>query len=203
MNKSCKVFSVICCIVFILLGTVFYMPAAAKNPIVTMQTQCGEITLEIYLDRAPVSAGNFMRYVRENRFVGAVFYRVVRSDNQPDNPVKIAVIQGGLQDEIANQSLPPISHETTEQTQIRHLDGVISYARGNPGTASSEFFICVGDQPELDFGGKRNPDGQGFAAFGKVIAGMETVRRIHQASAVKQALTPVIKISAIKEVKQK
>jgi peptidyl-prolyl cis-trans isomerase A (cyclophilin A) len=74
--------------------------------------------------------------------------------------------------------LPPIQQETTAQTGLKHLDGTISMARLEPGSATSEFFICVGDQPELDFGGKRYADGQGFAAFGRVTQGMEVVRAI-------------------------
>ena len=167
----------------------------AANPKVMIRTGLGDITLELYVDKAPITAGNFLKYVRENRLQGAAFYRVVRGDNQPHNKVKIAVIQGGLMDDIPGQSLPAIAHETTTETGILHKDGVISMARLGPGTATSEFFICVGDQPELDFGGKRNPDGQGFAAFGRVIKGMEIVRRIQQQPDKKQYLDPVIKIT--------
>jgi peptidyl-prolyl cis-trans isomerase A (cyclophilin A) len=70
-------------------------------------------------------------------------------------------------------------------------------ARDGPDTATSEFFICVGDQKELDFGGRRNPDGQGFAAFGKVIDGMDVVRRIHDAPEASQRLTPPVAILRI------
>ena len=96
--------------------------------------------------------------------------------------------------------LPPIPHETTQQTGLRHADGTLSMARNEPGTASSEFFICVGDQPELDFGGKRNPDGAGFAAFGKVLAGLDVVRKIHQSPAREQAHEPSIAIIGSKLV---
>ena len=97
------------------------------------------------------------------------FTAIVRSDNQPGDSIRIAVIQGGLYEDDHPAMLPPIAHETTRQTGILHKNGVISMARGHPGTATSEFFICVGDQPALDYNGKRNPDKQGFAAFGKVI----------------------------------
>jgi peptidyl-prolyl cis-trans isomerase A (cyclophilin A) len=101
----------------------------------------------------------------------------VRADNDRGTP-KIAVIQGGLLDEA--KTLPPIAHETTRDTGITHLDGTLSLARGAPGTGGgAAFFICVGDQPALDFGAKRNPDGQGFAAFGRVVRGMDVVRKIH------------------------
>ena len=94
--------------------------------------------------------------------------------------VKIEVIQGGLELESTDLPFEAIRHESTQITGIKHLDGVISMARGGPGTAASEFFICINDQPELDFGGQRNPDEQGFAAFGKVVDGMEVVRRIQE-----------------------
>jgi peptidyl-prolyl cis-trans isomerase A (cyclophilin A) len=162
-----------------------------------METELGEITVEVYPDKAPVTAGNFLTYVDENRFEGAVFYRIVRPDNQPGDSIRIAVIQGGLYEEDHPAILPPISHETTEETGILHKDGVISMARWHPGTATSEFFICVGDQPELDFNGKRNPDSQGFAAFGRIIDGMDVVKRIHQLPAEGQYLEPPIQILKI------
>ena len=124
-----------------------------------------------------------------------MFYRVVTQSNQPQNDIKIEVIQGGLITE--EKMYEPIAHETTEETGIPHKDGVISMARNEPGTATSEFFICVGDQPELDFGGKRNPDGQGFAAFGKVIEGMEVVRKIQQQPETDQMLTHQVLIKSI------
>jgi len=152
------------------------------NPIrqckVLIRTEMGEIEVEIYPDQAPLTVSNFLSLVEGGVYTNAIFYRVVRMDNQPQSKEKIEVIQGGLfQDSLVNQ-YTSIEHETTEDTRIKHTDGVISMARNMPGTASTEFFICIGDQPSLDFGGKRNPDGQGFAAFGKVINGMEVVRAI-------------------------
>jgi len=164
---------------------------------VLIQTELGDITVEIYEKKAPITASNFLKYIDENLFIGASFYRVVRMDNQPDKDVKIEVIQGGLGFSDNEKRLPPIEHETTDITGILHKDGVISMARNEPGTASSEFFICVGDQPELDFEGKRNPDGQGFAAFGKVIDGMNVVREIQSKHAEGQLLNPQIKINKI------
>ena len=163
-------------------------------PRILMETEMGEITLEVYPDKAQVTASNFLTYIDENRFEGAVFYRVVRSDNQPGDSIRIAVIQGGLYEDDHPAMLPPIAHETTQQTGILHKDGVISMARWHPGTATSEFFICVGDQPELDYKGRRNPDEQGFAAFGKVIAGMDVVIKIHQLPVEGQYLDPTVKI---------
>jgi peptidyl-prolyl cis-trans isomerase A (cyclophilin A) len=148
-----------------------------------------------------VTAANFVRYVEEDRFGGAHFYRVVRPDNQPDNAVKIEVIQGGLEEDSQERGLPPIPHETTTQTGIRHKDGTLSMARLQPGSASSEFFICINAQPALDFGGNRNPDGQGFAAFGRVTRGMEVVRTIQAGAADKQMLRKPVKILAITKIR--
>ncbi len=154
--------------------------SCSSNPRVTISTGLGDIIVEIFEESAPITATNFLRYVDGGLFDGGSFYRVVRMDNQPDNGVKIEVIQGGRRGLPRSDGLPAIEHETTATTAILHLDGVISMARSSPGTASSEFFICIGDQPELDFGGRRNPDGQGFAAFGKVVRGMDVVREIQQ-----------------------
>lgn len=155
-----------------------------------MVTELGEIRLELYPSRAPLTVANFLRYVDEGRYEGACFYRAVRADNQPQSPVKIEVVQGGLgMDEHPNK-LEPIPHEDTDRTGLRHLDGTISMSRLEPGSSNSEFFICTGNQPELDFGGRRNPDGQGFAAFGKVRSGMEAVRAI-QAQATGGGMPPV------------
>ncbi len=170
------------------------------NPRVLMSTELGDIIIEVYVDKAPITAANFLRYVDENRFKKASFYRVVRLDNQPDNDIKIEVIQGGIGFIESDSRLPAISHETTDKTGIEHKDGIISMARREPGTASSEFFICIGDQPELDFGGKRNPDGQGFAAFGRVIQGMDVVRTIQQQPTDNQMLISPIKIIEITRV---
>jgi peptidyl-prolyl cis-trans isomerase A (cyclophilin A) len=147
---------------------------------VVMTTTLGSIEIEVYSDRAPVSAANFLRYVDGGHLDGATFYRVVSPENDNGRPV-ISVIQGGIGD--ASAPFAPIEHETTEQTGLRHVDGTISMARGAVGTATGDFFVCIGDQPALDFGAMRNPDGQGFAAFGRVVAGMDVVRAIHGAPA--------------------
>jgi peptidyl-prolyl cis-trans isomerase A (cyclophilin A) len=173
---------------------------ANETPRVLIKTELGDITVDIYEKDAPVTAANFLKYVDNNLFEGATFYRVVTVDNQPNNDVKIEVIQGGLASGESEKGFPPIEHETTVKTGIEHKDGVISMARNEPGSASSEIFICINDQPELDFGGKRNPDGQGFAAFGLVIEGMDVVRKIQQQPAEGQMLNPQIKIYSVNRI---
>ena len=113
-------------------------------------------------------------------------------DNQPNDSVKIQVVQGGMARERRSQGFPPIPLERTSVTGLRHVDGTLSMARSGPDTGTNQFSIMVGDQFELDFGGKRNPDGQGFAAFGRVTKGMDIVRKIQEQPANGQTLvTPV------------
>lgn len=183
-------------LVFIVL--VSFMSLKGQNVKVEIKTELGSIIAELYSDKAPISCANFIKYIENNKFEAANFYRVVRMDNQPNNDIKIEVIQGGLGFDVEESPYPPISHETTEQTGILHLNGTLSMARAEPGTASSEIFICIGDQPELDFGGKRNPDGQGFAAFGKVTNGMDIAKKIQNLPDEGQMLKEIIKISSIK-----
>ena len=171
---------------------------AQQLPKVEIRTKFGVITAELDTIRAPLTAKNFLMHVEKGTYSDAVFYRTVRLDNQPNNDVQIEVIQGGLFDDDRIDEIPPIAHETTEMTGIKHRDGTLSMARTAPGTASSEFFICVGDQPELDFEGTRNPDGQGFAAFGRVVSGMDVVRRIQQKKDTTQYLVEPVGIELMK-----
>ena len=177
----------------------FLMVSCARETIIpiSIETEVGPIQLELYPDGAPITVSNFLRYVDENRYNDFHFYRVVHMENQPDNDVKIEVIQGGLGFDKHPMELPAIIHETTNKTGIRHLNGTLSMARMEPGTASSEIFLCINDQPELDYSGKRNPDGQGFAAFGKVISGMDLIRKIQLLPETKQMLDKVVKVNSI------
>jgi peptidyl-prolyl cis-trans isomerase A (cyclophilin A) len=171
---------------------------SAQYPRVWIKTELGDIAVEIYADRAPITAANFLRYVDAKLYDGSVFHRIVTMDNQPNNLIKIEVIQGGLLGK--EKDFPPIPLERTSVTGLKHLDGTISMARTEPDSATSSFFFCINDQPELDFGGKRNPDGQGFAAFGKVLSGMDVVRKIQQQPADGQTLKPPIKIISVARI---
>ncbi|MET3666319.1 peptidylprolyl isomerase [Caulobacter sp. 1776] len=157
---------------------------------VRMVTEKGTIVLALYPDRAPVTVANFLAYADKGLMRGGTFYRTVSPKND-NNPAVISVIQGGLGD--GGPQLPAIVHETTRLTGLKHQDGTLSMARGAPGSATSEFFICLGANTALDFGGARNPDGQGFAAFGKVIEGMDVVRAIHDAPTRANADDPYMK----------
>jgi peptidyl-prolyl cis-trans isomerase A (cyclophilin A) len=174
-----------------------------KTVMIKMETDLGPIQIELFPDKAPITVSNFLQYIDEIRYGDLHFYRVVHMGNQPDNEVKIEVIQGGLGFDKHPLELLPIHHETTDKTGIKHENGTLSMARLEPGTASSEIFICVNAQPELDFGGKRNPDGQGFAAFGKVVSGMDIVRAIQSMPEKEQMLEKIVKINSIKRVRKK
>jgi peptidyl-prolyl cis-trans isomerase A (cyclophilin A) len=172
---------------------------------VRVQTELGDIVVEVDQARAPITAANFLRYVDAGHYNGGTWHRTVTMDNQPESDVKIEVIQAGVNADVAKRGFPPIALERTTVTGILHKDGVISMARGTPDSATSGWFICINDQPSLDFGGKRNPDGQGFAAFGRVVQGMDVVRKIQVApkstdrstNAAAQRLTPPIKILTV------
>ncbi|MCW3990544.1 MAG: peptidylprolyl isomerase [Candidatus Bathyarchaeota archaeon] len=172
------------------------------NPIVLISTSLGDIEVEVLRGEAPVTSENFLRYVDDGLFDGTTFFRTVTLGNQPDSEVKIEVIQGGTNPKggAYPSTYPPIEHETTESTGLRHGDGAVSMARMEPGSATSSFFICIGDQPELDHGGRRNPDGRGFAAFGRVRRGMDVVRKIHKQPQEGQRLEPPVEIISCRRI---
>jgi peptidyl-prolyl cis-trans isomerase A (cyclophilin A) len=182
-------------IVFILLLAPNTFANAESKPVhVLLETEVGEIELELYPSKAPITVKNFVRYVELGFYNGGQFHRTVTPANQPQNKVKIEVVQAGADPGRESQSFPPIPLERTNTTGVKHLNGTISMARDGPDTATSDFFICIGDQPDLDFEGKRNPDGQGFAAFGRVTRGMDAVRKIQASPADGQKLAPAIVI---------
>lgn len=169
----------------------------AKPVRVVIETEAGEIEAEIDTVRAPITAANFLKYVDGGLFDGGRFFRTVRPENQVDKPVKIAVIQAAGSRDKRAQFFPPIPLERTSVTGLSHKDGTLSMARSTPDTARDSFSICVGDQPSLDFGGARQPDGQGFAAFGQVVRGMDIVRKIQLGAAEGETLTPAVTILRI------
>jgi len=169
-------------------------PPPAAPARVVLETALGEIEVAVDLARAPVTARNFLGYVEAGAYDGGRFHRTVTPENQPDRKVKIDVVQAGVAPAREKDDRAPIPLERTRDTGLAHVDGAISMARDTPDSATSDFFVCVGDQPSLDFGGARNPDGQGFAAFGRVVRGMEVVRRIWRSPAKGQALEPPVAI---------
>jgi peptidyl-prolyl cis-trans isomerase A (cyclophilin A) len=160
----------------VMVGAAAAMVPGRGDQLVRLQTALGSILIRVQTSKAPLSGSDFLNYVTNGSYNGGRFFRVVRPDNDHGSP-KIDVVQGGTRPGAAIGA--PVAHETTSMTGLRHLDGTVSLTRDKPGSGSgSEFFICVGAQPALDFGGHRNPDGQGFAAFAQVTDGMDVVRKI-------------------------
>jgi peptidyl-prolyl cis-trans isomerase A (cyclophilin A) len=180
----------------------------AKPVRVRVQTTLGDIVLELDPAKAPGTTANFLKYVDGGHYDGGTFHRTVKMDNQPESTIKIEVIQAGVSEKFAKAGFPAIPLERTSVTGLKHVDGAVSMARGTADSATSGWFICVNDQPSLDFGGQRNPDGQGFAAFGRVISGMDVVRKIQQAPSSSnrtsnpeaQRLTPPITVTKVSRV---
>lgn len=145
-------------------------PTAAQAPArVQLDTDAGIIVIELDLKRAPITAGNFLRYAQEKRFDGTTFYRAARNKRDP----KIGLVQGGINHKAVRARLP-IKHEPTSVTGLRHVDGTVSMARNAPGTAMGDFFITVGPNTYLD----ARPGSVGYAAFGRVVRGMDIVKRM-------------------------
>ena len=195
------------CLVCVSCGLFSLAQAQEGAHTVVMTTALGEIEVVLHAGYAPVTVSNFLRYVDEGQYNGGVFHRTVTMQNQPNNAVKIEVIQGAVNPKFRDESYPPKSGhdpillERTNKTGLKHKDGAISMARSGPDTATSGFFFCIGDQPDLDFGGKRNPDGQGFAAFGRVILGMDVLKKIQMSTREGQTLKPPIVIEKVERKK--
>jgi peptidyl-prolyl cis-trans isomerase A (cyclophilin A) len=169
---------------------------------VRVETALGAFTVEVDPRVAPVTVANFLAYVDGGHLDGGDVYRLVTLANQPpETRHRIEVVQWGYHaSDTRPEPFAPIRHESTRETGLRHLDGTLSMARAAPGTASGEFFICIGDQPALDFGGGRQPDGQGFAAFGRVVQGMDVVRALHARAGAEQFLAAPIPLRRVRRV---
>ena len=178
---------------------------AAVAVVVVFETEFGAITMEIDSARAPITAANFLKYVDGKFYDGGVINRAVRPDNTVRHDVEIQIIQFQRDSARRREMFSPIPLERTSVTGLKHVNGALSMARNGPDTATSSFSIMIGDQPSLDFGGVRNADGQGFAVFGRVIAGMDVVKKIQESKTSDgpgayrtETLDPPIKIISAK-----
>ena len=182
-----------------------FMPAEQAEVLVRIETSFGQIDLAIDTKRAPVTAANFLKYVDAGLYDGGRFHRATRPDNYqptPPNRPPMELIQGGINPDRREEGFPPIPLERTSVTGLKHVVGIVSMARGaEADTARSDFFILLDEQPSLDFGGKRFDDGQGAAAFGRVVSGLDVVRKIQQQPVQGQNLTPPVAIQKIARVK--
>ena len=177
----------------------------AGEVLVRIETTLGGIDIAVDTKRAPLTAANFLKYVDGGFYDGGRFHRATRPDNYtptpPDRPA-MEIIQAGINPEKRRDAFPAIPLERTSVTGLKHVVGTVSMARApQADSARSDFFICLDDQPSLDFGGKRFDDGQGGGAFGRVVKGMDVVRKIQQQPVEKQALTPPVTITRMSRIK--
>jgi len=165
-------------------------PAPAPKPPVrvAVETPLGRIVIELHTKEAPITTANFLRYVDQKRYDGATFFRASRAPGAPE----YGLIQGGVQGD-PKRVLPPIAHEPTTKTGLKHVSGAVSIARNAPGTATSDFFILIGDAPGLDANPEAAGDNQGFAAFGTVVEGMDVAQKILALPTPGKAINPVMK----------
>lgn len=159
----------------------------AGDILVSLDTSLGAIVVALKVRQAPLTTANFLRYIDQKLYDGASFWRSAKSKS----PVDYGLIEGGLQSDPA-KVLPPVAHEPTTQTGLRHVDGTVSLARRAPGTGDSDFFVCVGEAPYLDANPAAEGDNLGFAAFGQVIKGMEVVHKILNLPTPGKATNPVM-----------
>lgn len=170
-----------------------------EQPHVLIETGYGDIELELYPDKAPQTMAAFLSHVDKGLYDGTSFYRVVRPTD-PGSPVKVGVIQGGIFPHPDKPRQAGIPHETTRRSGLTHEDGIVSLARTEPGTGSTEFFICIGDQSPLDSGRRGSPDGMGYAAFGKVFKGMKVVRKIQELPGIGESFDKPVRIDRIRKL---
>ena len=177
---------------------------AAPEIRVRIDTDHGAIVLALDAAHAPKTVANFLSYVDSGYYTGGRFHRATRPDNYkpapPDRP-PMQIIQGGINPDRAAEAkaaIPPVPLERTTVTGLKHVAGVVSMARGaEADSGTSDFFILLDDQPSMDVGGKRYPDGQGFAAFGRVVEGLDVVRKINAQPVKEQSLDPPVPIRGI------
>lgn len=170
-----------------------------KEPHVIINTRLGDIEIELYPDKAPKTVAAFLSYVDSGLYKHASFYRVLKTDEMPTD-FNTGIIQGGLYQAKEKMNIKPIVHESTKQTGLSHTNGAISFASLGAGTATTEFFICIGDQLTLDAGASGTADGEGYAVFGKVFKGMSIVRKIQNQNSHGDRFDEKIKILNIERL---
>lgn len=190
-------------LLFILVTTCFISCSQSndKEPHVVIKTEYGDIELELYPEKAPATVAAFMANIKAGNYKDVSFYRVLKNDNLPEE-YNQGLIQGGVFQ--AKPALVPglkkVPHESPRQTGLSHESGTISMARTTPGSATSEFFICIGDQKQFDSSSRGNSDGLGYAAFGKVVEGMKVIRKIQNGKSTGEQFNSPVKISNIKKL---
>lgn len=182
-----------------LIGLILLLSCNEKkdnNPHVTIVTSMGDIEAELYPEKAPKTVAAFLSYIDKGYYNNAAFYRVVIQEGATPS-LNTGIVQGGMWQNPNQTNIPGIPHESTQQTKLSHTNGTISLARTKVGSANTEFFICVGDQTQYDYGNEGVGDKQGYSAFGKVLQGMEVVRKIQQQATNGDQLTDKVIITKI------
>ena len=182
----------------IFIGSVIFLFSCAQKkselPLITISTNYGDIEAELYPTKAPKTVAAFLSYIEKSFYKNTTFYRVLKDDDMPTD-YNSGLIQGGVWPNL--KSVAGIEHESTKFTGLSHIDGTLSMARTGVGTATTEFFICIGDQTSLDAGRSGTKDSLGFAAFGKVVHGMDIVRSIQSTESTGDKFIKKIKITNI------
>jgi peptidyl-prolyl cis-trans isomerase A (cyclophilin A) len=160
---------------FLIVQIVSCNPKKYDNPHIIIDTNYGEIEAELYLKKAPKTVTAFLSYIDSGLYKNTTFYRVLKNEDLPMD-INYGVIQGGVWPQ--KKSVVGVEHESTRLTGLAHTNGTLSLARTSVGTATTEFFICIGDETIFDAGNKGKYDTLGFAAFGSVVKGMDIVRKI-------------------------
>jgi peptidyl-prolyl cis-trans isomerase A (cyclophilin A) len=183
-----------------LLIPIFILGCKGDSPDhIIIKTSAGDMEVLLFPEKAPKTVSAFLSYVDSGFYKNSSFYRVLSRDNQPTGANAAELIQGGIYKTNINRDyLPGIPHEPTSQTGILHEHGTISLARLEPGTAGTEFFICIGENPSFNAGGISRGDTLGYAAFGKVIKGLDVLMSIYNRHEVDQEFTPPVGIANIK-----
>lgn len=190
-------------IVLIIVSGCSNKPVKYDHPTIDIQTYFGDIIIELYPEKAPKTVSGFLSFVDSGYFKNTSFYRILTKDDESMNAAKTNLIQGGLwQTKLKlQQKLPGIPLETTKQTGILHKAGVFSLARGEEeNSGNTEFFICLDDEPDYDYGGDASPDKKGYVTFGRVISGMKYVKQIHEQPEFETNFLPPVKIINIKRL---
>ena len=185
---------------FIALTLVQCKPKSNGEPHILISTSFGDIEIELYASKAPKSVAAFLSYIDSGYYKQSAFYRVLRIEGLTGD--NAGMIQGGSwqSNDPRVAAVPGIPHESTKLTGLTHTTGMVSLARIKPGTAGTEFFICIGDQTQYDYGNDQNGDREGYAAFGKVVKGMKVVREIQNEPTNGESFNPVVAIKSIKRL---
>jgi len=162
---------------------------------IIIKTTAGNIEVQLFPDKAPKTVSAFLGYIDSGFYKNSSFYRILSTNNQPTGANAAELIQGGMYKTGKNRNyLPGIPHEPTSVTGLAHEHGTVSMARLEAGSATTEFFVCIGDNPSFDAGYRKEGDTLGYAAFGRVVKGMDVVMRIYNRPEENQEFSPPVGI---------